>query len=57
MTLYKGITMLDQKDLEQEILDYLNGVYSLLIESDKFEASEVLGLVAEAKAIWENDTL
>lgn len=49
--------MLDQKDLEQEILDYLNGVYSLLIESDKFEASEVLGLVAEAKAIWENDTL
>jgi hypothetical protein len=41
--------------IDQEILDYLNGVYALLQSSDRLEADEVLGLIAEAKAVWEND--
>lgn len=44
-----------QIELEQEITDYLNGLYALLQSSDRVEADEVLGLVAHAKAVWEND--
>lgn len=39
----------------QEILDYMNGLYALLCESEEIEADECLGLVAQAKAIWEHE--
>jgi hypothetical protein len=45
-----------QAKIERAIYNKLNELYGLLLESDRLEASEVLGIVAEAKAVWENDT-
>lgn len=38
-----------------DILTKLNELYALLLSSDRLEADEVLGLISEAKAVWEND--
>jgi hypothetical protein len=40
---------------DQEISDYLNGLYALLLDSEHPLADEMLGMVAEIKAGWEGD--
>ena len=40
---------------DQQITDYLNGLYALLLDSDNELADEMLGMVAEIKAGWEGD--
>ena len=45
-----------QIELESEISKTFNKLYTLLESSDKIEADESMGHVAEGKAIWENDT-
>lgn len=40
---------------DQEITDYLNGLYALLLDSENPLADEMLGMVAEIKAGWEGD--
>ena len=40
---------------DQQITDYLNGLYALLADSDHELADEMLGMIAEIKAGWEGD--
>ena len=40
---------------DQQITDYLNGLYALLLDSEHPLADEMLGMVAEIKAGWEGD--
>jgi len=53
--------MIDQEDeikqinIENKISMALNDLYELLQASDRIEAEELLGKIAEAKAEWEGD--
>lgn len=38
------------------ITEKLQELYDLLSDSNELVAEEVLGLIAEAKALWEGDT-
>lgn len=50
-----GYTMNNGTTKDQDITDYLNGLYAVLLDSEHPLASEMLGMVAEIKAGWEGD--
>jgi len=44
-----------QMGIEKAINKAFDVLYTVLQLSDRIEAEESLGMVAEAKAVWEND--
>jgi len=46
---------IEQLELEGRIDTAFAELYELLLQSDRIEGEEALGMVAEAQAVWQND--